>query len=43
MEMRAPDVLRISLILLPALPMMHPTMSDGMLMFWVCSSSPFSS
>lgn len=34
-EMRAPDVLRISLILLPARPMMHPTMSAGMLMFWV--------
>ena len=34
-EMRAPDVLRISLILLPARPMMHPTMSAGMLMFCV--------
>lgn len=32
-EMRAPDVLRISLILLPARPMMQPTMSAGMLMF----------
>jgi len=32
-EMRAPEVLRISLILLPARPMMQPTMSAGMLMF----------
>lgn len=35
MEMRAPEDLRISLILLPPRPMIHPTMSAGMLMFWV--------
>jgi hypothetical protein len=28
------QLLRISLILLPPRPMMHPTMSEGMLMFW---------
>lgn len=32
-EMRAPEFLRISLILLPARPMMQPTMSAGILMF----------
>ncbi len=34
-EIRAPEVLRISLILDPARPIMQPTMSAGMLMFWV--------
>lgn len=34
-DIRAPDVFRISLILLPARPMMQPTMSAGILMFWV--------
>jgi len=43
MEIRAPEVLRISLILEPARPMMQPTMSAGMLMFCVWISSPFSS
>lgn len=43
MEIRAPDVLRISLILDPARPMMQPTISAGMLMFCVWISSPFSS
>src|SRR6266516_1400830 len=42
MEMRAPELFRISLILLPPRPMMHPTMSDGILMFCVSISSPSS-
>jgi hypothetical protein len=32
-EIRAPEVLRISLILLPARPMIQPTISAGMLIF----------
>lgn len=35
MEIFEPDKRRISVILVPLRPMMHPTMSEGMEMFWV--------